>query len=86
MKRLAIAGALTSLLLACTTNGDDQLTNHSAKDINTAVEASAVPEVAEIPTKEAALEQAEASINAANADAVYEDLLSEIEAELNEQP
>ena len=73
---LAVALAAT----ACTSADSDSPHDASEpKSITNAIEASAIPEVADIPTEDAALEQAEAEVTQENADALYEQLPSEIE-------
>ena len=74
--------AVAALLSACTTNGEDA----SSQTKDGPVEASSIPEVTDIPTEEAALQEAQAEIDEANADEVYEALLEEIESELAENP
>lgn len=88
MYRSLLLGLFVALAPGCSSDGtkEAQAPTSDVKTVTNAIEAAAVPEVTEIPTEEAALEQAEAEITSENADDVYQDLLSEIEAELGEQP
>ncbi len=88
MHRPFLLGLLVALASSCSSDGTKEapLPLSDVKTVTNAIEAAAVPEVTEIPTEEFALEQAEAEVTSENADDIYQDLLSEIQAELGEQP
>lgn len=87
MQRILLLGTI-ALLSGCTSDslGEQGIPASTIENVTNAIEASQVLEVAEIPTEQAALEQAEAEITLENADEQFQELLSEIEAESAEQP
>ena len=84
MKRFALLTA--SFCAACNAGTNGSSDPETSGEIRTAIEASAVPEVADIPTEDAALQQAREEVTEDNADAVFDELMAEIEAELADQP